>query len=44
MVDELPNPEPQLREFRHWLEQNGNPTQFPKSLEKDSSWEEWTIW
>lgn len=44
MVDDLPNREPQLQEFRSWLERNGNPTQFPKSLEHDGSWDQWTVW
>jgi hypothetical protein len=44
LVDGLPGREPQLQEFRYWLEQNGNPTTFPKGLSEDGSWDNWEVW
>ncbi len=41
LVDNLPNPEPQLEAVKRLLEQNGNPTAFPDTSIFNQNWEDW---
>jgi len=41
LVDQLPQPEPQLEALKRRLEQNGNPTAFPDTSIFNESWDEW---
>ncbi|GAX43616.1 hypothetical protein NIES4075_46310 [Tolypothrix sp. NIES-4075] len=41
LVDNLPNPEPQLEAVKRLLEQNGNPTAFPDTSIFNENWEDW---
>ncbi|MBR8834513.1 MAG: FAD-dependent oxidoreductase [Stigonema ocellatum SAG 48.90 = DSM 106950] len=41
LVDDLPNPEPQLEALKRLLEKNGNPTAFPDTSIFNENWEGW---
>jgi hypothetical protein len=41
LVDNLPQPEPQLEAVKRLLEQNGNPTAFPDTSIFNQNWEDW---
>ncbi len=41
LVDQLPQPEPQLEALKRRLEQNGNPTAFPDTSIFNESWQKW---
>jgi hypothetical protein len=41
LVDNLPNPEPQLEAVKRLLQQNGNPTAFPDTSIFNQNWEDW---
>ncbi|MBW4570048.1 MAG: FAD-dependent oxidoreductase [Tolypothrix carrinoi HA7290-LM1] len=41
LVDNLPQPEPQLETVKRLLEQNGNPTAFPDTSIFNQNWEDW---
>jgi hypothetical protein len=41
LIDNLPNPEPQLENLKHILENNGNPTAFPDTSIFNENWEGW---
>jgi hypothetical protein len=44
LVDNLPNPEPQLQQLRDRLEKNGNPVAFPNTSIFNLDWEAWRVW
>ncbi|MBD2605797.1 FAD-dependent oxidoreductase [Scytonema hofmannii FACHB-248] len=41
LVDNLPQPEPQLEAVKRLLQQNGNPTAFPDTSIFNENWEDW---
>ncbi len=41
LVDNLPQPEPQLEAVKRLLEKNGNPTAFPDTSIFNQNWEDW---
>jgi hypothetical protein len=41
LVDNLPQPEPQLQAVKRLLEQNGNPTAFPDTSIFNQNWQDW---
>ncbi len=41
LVDQLPQPEPQLEALKRRLENNGNPTAFPDTSIFNESWDDW---
>ncbi|QSJ19042.1 FAD-dependent oxidoreductase [Nostoc sp. UHCC 0702] len=41
LVDDLPEPEPQLQALKRLLEQNGNPTAFPNTSIFNQNWQDW---
>ena len=41
LVDNLPQPEPQLEAVKRLLQQNGNPTAFPDTSIFNQNWEDW---
>ena len=41
LVDQLPQPEPQLEALQRRLQQNGNPTAFPDTSIFNQSWGDW---
>lgn len=41
MVDQLPQPEPQLEALKRHLKENGNPTAFPDTSIFNENWDEW---
>lgn len=41
LVDQLPQPEPQLEALKRRLEQNSNPTAFPDTSIFNENWDEW---
>ncbi|MBH8566452.1 FAD-dependent oxidoreductase [Nostoc sp. CENA67] len=41
LVDNLPQPEPQLEALKRLLEKNGNPTAFPDTSIFNQNWENW---
>ncbi len=41
LVDNLPNPEPQLEALKRLLENNGNPTAFPDTSIFNENWQGW---
>lgn len=41
LVDDLPNPEPQLRQLQKQLNDQGNPTQFPHTSIFNNDWSDW---
>ncbi|BAZ49727.1 hypothetical protein NIES4103_23390 [Nostoc sp. NIES-4103] len=41
LVDDLPQPEPQLEALKRLLEKNGNPTAFPNTSIFNQNWEDW---
>jgi hypothetical protein len=41
LVEQLPQPEPQLETLQRRLQQNGNPTAFPDTSIFNQNWEDW---
>jgi len=41
LVDNVPQPEPQLEAVKRLLQQNGNPTAFPDTSIFNENWEDW---